>query len=199
MTVNDANNVIQSRDITVWQKAYASAPALPANTVVAGAAWSGYTKAGWTDGGAGFSIAQTFNDVGVDQVPDPLYEIFASRTIQLTAALAEISPANIKLAGGAGTVTVTLGDPTTLGQDELVLGTGITPDINTWGLDIAQPINGLPYRVLVPRGQSTGGVTSTVSPTQKGLANVQVRALPDTTFTPTRILVVRQVTPIIPA
>jgi hypothetical protein len=199
MTVYDKNNVIQSRDITVYSKPYLPTPALPANTVTSATAWtSPYAKRGWTDGGAGFSTEQSFAGVNVDQIPDALYYIGGARAVRLNAALAELDPDNIQLTAGMGEVTVTPGDEDTLGQSELVVTSGeSTAEINTWGLNISQPINGLPFRVLIPQGQSTGNIASTISPTQKGLANLVVQALPDESFTPPRLLVVRKVTPLV--
>jgi hypothetical protein len=199
--MSDKNNVLQSRDLTIYHKPYAASAALPANTVGALTDYpSPWVKDGWTDGGVGFQTEQTFAGVFVDQLPDPLYQIGGARSVRLTAALAELSPANIQRVAGMGATTVTVGDPTTLGQEELVVNSGAgTPEIDTWSLNVPQPINGLPFRILVPQGQSTGNLSSTISPTQKGLANLVVTALPDESFTPPRLLVVRKVTPMVPA
>ncbi len=198
MTTFDKDNVIQSRAIDVYRAAYAPAAALPANTLNATTDWSApFAKVGWTDGGAGFSTQQQFAGVSVDQVPDPLYFIGGVREVRITANLAELSPANIKVAAGMGAVTLTPSTATVNGQEELVVGAGAAvPEIATWGLNIPQPISGLPFRVLVPQGQSTGNLSSTISPTQKGLAALQVQALPDSSFTPARLLVVRKVLPL---
>ena len=196
---NNPNSVLQGRRIAIWQKDYAANAALPANTVASQAAITGYSKRGYSDGGAGFSTEQSRTGVGVDQVASPLYYIDGELSVRMNASLAELDPDNIQLAAGLGEVTDTPGNPTTLGQKELIISDTSSPEINSWLLDIAQPINGLPFRVLMPRGQSTGGISATVSPTQKGLANLVVTSLPDESFTPPRLLVVRQVTPIVPA
>lgn len=198
MTTFDKDNVLQGRGIDIYQEPYVGSAALPANTVSADTDWTApWAKKGWTDGGVGFSTQQQFAGVSVDQEPDPLYFIGGVREVRITANLAELSPANIKLAAGMGAVTVTPATTTVLGQEELVVGAGAAvPEINTWGLNIKQPVSGLPFRVLIPQGQSTGNLSSTVSPTQKGLAALQVQALPDASFTPARLLVVRKVTPL---
>ncbi len=192
------NSVLQTRKIDVYQRPYVAAAALPANTVGADDAWPvPYVKRGWTDGGVGFTTQQQFTAVNVDQVPDPLYQIGGARTLQIDATLAELDPGNIKLVAGMGTATTTPPTATVLGQDELVIDAGASSlEINTWGLNIAQPLNNLPFRVLIPRGQSTGNIAAKVTPTQKGVANLIVTALPDESFTPSRLMVVRQVTPL---
>lgn len=195
----DKNNVIQTRDITIYQKPYLPNAALPANTVTSPTDWgTPFLKKGWTDGGAGFSTEQTFAGVNVDQVPDALYQVGGARAVRFNAALAELAPSNIKLVAGMGAVAETVGSPTTFGQEELVVSGGASvAEINTWGLNITQPVSGLPFRVLIPMGQSTGNIASTISPTQKGLANLVVTALPDESFSPPRLLVVRKVTPMV--
>lgn len=189
------NSVLQGRRIKVWQKDYAASAAMPANTVESQAAITGYTDRGYSDGGIGFSTEQQRTGVGVDQVAAPLYYIDGELSVRMTANLAELDPDNIQLAAGVGAVTTTAPAVGVRGQVELIVPAENSPEINSWLGDIAQPINGLPFRFLIPKGQSTGGISANVSPTQKGLANLVVTALPDESFTPARLLVVRQVTP----
>lgn len=178
----EVNAVIQSRDLTLYQKSYAEEPAFPANTVAAGADISGYTKRQATDGGVGFTAQQDFTGVFIDQRPNRLYSIQGQQTVQINAQLAELTATNMQLATAIGDVETLAATVTAYGHEQLVAGKVRPPEYNTYLLDVPQPINRLPFRIFVPLGQSEGSVNFTISPTQKGIINLVVSALLDESY-----------------
>lgn len=197
MTARDANQILQTGDMYVLYKDYATGAALPANTVLAGTVWSTYTDGGYTDGGLSLNIQNQYGESRVDQEPDPLFRPFQSRTLELRFPLAEFTAPNINLGSGTGTLTTTAAISGTRGQDELVIGSGTAAQYKTWGYDFLQP-NSEAFRILVPKGQASGSANPTVSRTQKGLLNTQITAILDTSFSPARAMVIRDVIPALP-
>lgn len=198
--------VIQSRDLTVFQKAYAEAPTVPtdANIVTATAApsgsLSGYTKKQASDGGVGFSTQQERTPVYIDQKADRLYSIEGARTVQITAQLAEITPENMQLATGMGEVGTLAASASAYGHEELVVGPPTDPEYNTYLVTAPQPFSRLPFGVFVSCAQSEGTLNFNISPTQKAIAALVTTALLDESYDPEDydgglLFIARRITP----
>lgn len=180
--------VIQSRDLTLFQKSYADAPDVPEDDDVvtalatSAATLSGYTKRQATDGGIGFSTQQDRTPVYIDQRADRLYSIEGARTAQITAQLAELTPANMQLATGMGEVSTLAASSSAYGHERLTVGPPTDPEYNTYLSAAKQPFSRLPFTIFVPCGQSEGTLNLAVSPTQKGIAALVATALLDETY-----------------
>ncbi len=178
----DVNAVIQSRDLTLYQKAYAEAPEFPEAHTTAGADLATYTKRQATDGGVGFTANQDSTGVFIDQRPNRLYTIQGQQTVQINAQLAELTAANMQLATAIGEVETLAATVTAYGYEQLVAGAAAGPEYNTYLIDVPQPINRLPFGIFVPLGQSEGSLNFTISPTQKGIINLVASALLDESY-----------------
>lgn len=190
----NADEVIQTGDIVVWHKAYAPSAALLADTVLWGADWSGWTDPGYTDGGIGLNAGAQFNEVRVDQRRDPLWRPFGSRTLEMSFSLAQLSPDNMLVGTGMGSVTTVAPGATARGHEDWIVGDDSGIDVRSWGADVLQ-FNDEAARFLVPKGQPTGNVNPTINRTQKGLIATTITALLDESFSPPRALVFREVLP----
>lgn len=184
--VRDA--VIQGRDLTLFQKAYADAPTVPtdANLVTALATpagvLSGYTKRQATDGGVGLSTQQERTPVYIDQRADRLYSVEGARTVQITAQLAEAALPQIEqLATGMGEVSTLAASSSAYGHDRLTVGPPTDPEYNTLITAAKQPFSRLPFIAFVPCAQSEGTMNFNISPTQKAVAALVATALLDET------------------
>lgn len=190
----DADQVIQTGDIVVWHKSYAASAALPADTVDWGEDWSGWTDPGYTDGGVGLNAGAQFGEVRVDQKRDPLWRPFGGRTLEVSFSLAQLSPANLLVGTGMGSVDTVAASATARGHDDWVVGDDEGVDTESWGADILQ-FNDEAARILVPKGQATGNINPTINRGQKGLIAATITALLDESFSTPRALVYREVTP----
>jgi hypothetical protein len=188
----DANEVIQTGDIVVWYKTYATGADFPADTVTWGEAWAGFTDLGYTDGGVGLNAGAQYSEVRVDQKRDPLFRPFQSRTLEITMQAAQLSPATILVASGMGAVSTHAPNATARGHNDWTVGDDSGTPYRTWGYDLLQ-FNGEAARLLVPKGQATGNVNPTISRTQKGLVTAQITALLDDTFDPSVAMIFREV------
>jgi hypothetical protein len=187
-----ANEVIQTGDIVVWYKTYATGAALPADTVEWGEAWSGFTDLGYTDGGVGLNAGAQYGEVRVDQKRDPLFRPFQSRTLEITMQAAQLAPATILPASGMGAVSTLAPSATARGHNDWTVGDDSGTPFRSWGYDLLQ-FNGEASRIFVFKGQATGNVNPTISRTQKGLVAAQITALLDDTFDPPKALTFREI------
>jgi hypothetical protein len=99
--------ILQTRDIIAYIAAYSAANAMPADSAFGTAPGGTYRDIGGTDGGLGFNIAATFEDVRFDQSIDAVGVIATGREIHLTAQMAEFTLQNLKDATSQGTITTT--------------------------------------------------------------------------------------------
>jgi hypothetical protein len=88
----------------------AASLAMPASTVVLGAAWpAGWTYAGGTDSGLVFGIAKNTQDRTIDEQSTPVNVDTLSTDVTVAVTLAEDTIENIKLSAGSGTLVVNAG------------------------------------------------------------------------------------------
>lgn len=199
MAEPNALAVVAGRQFWVWQKAYNSANAIPANTVLYGADFTGYTKLGYTSGGLTLNWNLQRGTVPVDQELDPILRPAQSRSLTMESNLAEFTPANLQLATGQGDiVTNEIAAITgTRGQHQLDINSDVVDTYNTVIFDIRQQ-NGEAIRIAAWRGLSTGSPQPKFDPTNAAIIQYQLSALPDSSTSPARIAAVRLVTPALP-
>jgi hypothetical protein len=190
--------VIQSRDILLYEKTYASSNAMPANTVAWGTSWTGYTGLGYTDGGVEFRASLDFADVTVDQELDALYQVPTGRDLGLSTSLAEITVGNLNLATGMGTTSTVAAGSGTKGNDDLAISSTIAQTFQTVGLDVKNNSDGEAFRILLYKAFPTGSVTMPFRPDAKAAIAYNARAYPDTSTSPSRIALIRDVIPALP-
>lgn len=192
----DASAVISGRNYQVFSVAWNATTVLPPDATDYGAAWgtpAGQTGAwvnrGYTSQGLGFSMNIQRGEIRVDQEFDPLVRPITARTIQLSTNFAEMTPANIQLASGMGTLDTSIAT-----HVDLDIGSTVTDTYYSWGFDILQP-DGKAFRVLVGKGIATGTPAPRFTPDAPAVIALQVDALVDTATTPVRVVKVRDILP----
>lgn len=190
--------VIQTRDALLYEKAYNASNAMPADTVAWGTAWSGYTGLGYTDGGVEFRASLSFADVNVDQELDAIYQVPTGRDLGLSTNLAEVNPANLQLATGMGTTATVAAGSGTKGHDELAISSTIAQTFQSVGLDVRNPGDSEAIRLLLYKAFPTGSPVLPFRPDAKATIAYNARAYPDTSTSPSRIALFRDIIPALP-
>lgn len=193
----NALGVVAGRQFWVHEKAYDAANAYPADTVVYGASFAGYTQLGYTSGGLGMAWNLQRGSIPVDQELDPVMRPVQSRNLTLDANLAEFNPANILLATGQGSIATVAAASGTRGHDELTITSDVNESYYTVMYDIRQQ-NGESIRIAAWRGLATGSPSPRIEPNNAALTAFQVTALPDSSTSPARLASVRLITPALP-
>lgn len=134
----NADAIIATRAFKGWYKAFATANALPADTVNYGDDITGFTEFGYTSGGLNLSIDQTRNEIRMDQsffaIRNPLSEV----GFTLGTELGEISAQNFLFATGLGSVSTTAPTTGVRGHDDWLLTDDFTDTEYTVLFDIQQ-------------------------------------------------------------
>lgn len=194
MTGN-ADAVIAGRNFIIYSKPHASGNVMPADTVDYGDAWTDYDDRGYTSGGLGLTMNVQRGEIRVDQEFDPITRPVNTRTVQLRSSLSEMTPENLQLASGLGTLPSPVAPGVgTRGHQDLVIDSTVVDDYNTWGYDILQP-DGEAFRILVYKGLATGSPAPQFTPETQALIELQVDALVDTSTSPSRVALIRDVQP----
>lgn len=186
-----------TRNTALFSAPFLTGNALPADTVLFGTPWgSNWVDRGFTQEGIELSMEIDRSEIMVDQLLDPALMPISSRTVKLSGNLAEMTPANLKLGFGQGTITNTAPGSGVRGHDDWDLSATVEDDYNSWGLDVQSDGDGEAFRIFVPKGLAVGSVTSTFGdPSDNAKVPIEIQALPDTSTTPTRILKVRDIIP----
>jgi len=157
------------------------------------AAWE---ARGYTQDGINLSMTVDRDEIGADQVLDPLFRPVTGRDVSISTNLIEMTAANLQLGLGQGKVTTTAPGAGARGFDEFNLEATVTDDYNSWGIDVEQPADGEPFRAIVWKGLATGGVDTTFgNRSAAAQIGIEVAALPDDSVSPTRILTIRDYVP----
>lgn len=193
----NAQEILQTRNLVVYYKAYNAANALP-TAAAYGTPWTGYTDAGLTDGGLSVSIAHSQEAVKADQLFDPAFFVLTDRTITLSTQLAQMSPALMNVASGMGTISSTPAASGTRGNDTLTIN-GTVPNITDYSVGFeAQQQDGEAAQGLVLKGMPSGTLNFNVGQaTQKSLIPLEVTALAQATATDP-VFIYRDITPALP-
>lgn len=191
----DASAVISGRNYQVFSAPWDDSNVLPSDvTVDYGEAWGApYTNRGYTSGGLTFNMNLTRGEIRVDQEFDPVYRPITGRNVTLSCALAEMTPANLQLASGMGTLTPVAGAPTVRPHTDLAINSTVTDDFNSWGFDIRQP-DGWAFRFLIFKGLATGSPQPRFTPDALAEIALEISALVDTSTSPSRVAIIRDIT-----
>lgn len=188
--------VLATRDMIVYNAAYASTNALPADTVLYGTAWGApYTDLGYTDSGLGISLSSDFADIAVDQEIFPVLKVPTGGTLELQTNLAEFTPANIKTATGQGVIT-TVAAGVARGHDDLDISGNPVLTYATVGYDMRHIGDSEAFRIIGWRGLPTGQVKSRVQANDKTVIDFTTTLVPDSANA-NRLLKIRDVIPIV--
>lgn len=140
----------------------------------------------------------TRNEIRVDQEFDPVQTPIATRSIKLTTSFAEMSPDNLQAASGLGTLEAAVAAGSgTRGHQDLTIDNTLADSYNSWGFDIAKP-DGEAERLLVYKGRATGSPSPQFTPENPALIDLEITALVDTSTTPSRIALVRDIVAALP-
>lgn len=190
----NADAVIATRAFKILYKTFDAANALPADTVGYDDAVTGFTDIGYTSGGLTLGVDQTRNEIRVDQEFFPVQNPITEVNVTLGSELAEMTPANFKIATGLGTITTVAAASGTEGHDLLTINSNFTDQFNTILARIKQP-NGEVFDVALWKALATGSVSTTFAPDNPATIAVEWSGLVDTSTSPGRIASVNRVTP----
>lgn len=190
-----ALNVVQSRDIVVFDAPYSASNAMPANSA-AGTAWGApYRDVGYTEGGVGFAIGTSYEDVNVDQEIDPIGVIASGRDIRIRASLAEFTLANLQAAVGQGTLATVAAGAGTRGNTDLALSNTIAVAYRTVGFEVKHGLgDNEAIRVMAWRGQSRAAVEAAFAAGAKAVIPLELQAFPDPNNA-NRVMTIRDIIP----
>lgn len=190
----NADAVIATRAYKLMYKVFNSANALPADTVAYGDAVTGYTDVGYTSGGLNAAMDQTRAEVRVDQSPFPIRNPITEVSFTLSCELAEMTPANLLLASGLGSVTSLAPSTGVRGHDDWALTDSFTDTYRTWFARVQQPDNEV-FQMAIWKGLATGNMDTTFEPDNPATIAIEIQALTDSSTSPARIATVRDVLP----
>jgi hypothetical protein len=194
----DAQAVVAGRNFLVKAAPWDDTNAIPADTVVYGGAWGApWVDRGYTNGGIQFNMNLTRGEVRVDQEFDPITRPITGRNITMSTGFAEMTPANLQLASGMGTIDTVAAGSGTRGHNDLIIDATLTDLYYSWGFDIRQP-DGEAFRVVIYKGLATGNPNPQFTPENAATIALEVSALVDTSTDPSRVALVRDVIPALP-
>lgn len=197
--------MISGRNFLVYSAPHDEENDIPADTVDYGDDWSTvgtmpvpWTNRGYTSGGLTFSAALERGEIRVDQEFDPILRPVTSRSITLGTSFAEITPTNMQLASGMGTLDPLAAGVGTRGHNDLVIDSTINDQYYSFGFDIRQA-NAEAFRIVVFKGIATGSPSVGFTAEDAALIALEVSALVDTSTSPSRIALVRDIIPALAA
>lgn len=194
----DASAVISGRNYLVKSAPWAQAVVMPADTISYGTAWGGtFVDNGYTTGGLHFNLNLTRGEIRVDQEFDPILRPVTNRTFTMTTSLAEMTPANIQLASGMGTLTTVAATSGVRGHNDLSIDSTVNDVFTSFGFDIKQPDDEA-FRILVYKGIATGNPNPAFTPDNAAAIALEISALVDTSTTPSRVALIRDIIPALP-
>lgn len=198
----DAQAVVAGRNFLVYSTPWDDLNSIPLDTVDYGTSWGTptsqllpWTNRGYTNGGLTFTMNLTRGEIRVYQEFDPITRPVTGRNITLSTGLAEMTPENLKLASGMGTLPAAVAPGAgTRGHQDLVISASITDLYFSWGYDIRQP-DGEAFRFVIWKGLATGSPAPAFTPDAPATIALEVSALVDTSTSPSRVALVRDVLP----
>lgn len=193
----NAQKIIATREFDIYKADWASSNAMPADSVLFGAISAPFAQAGYTIGGLGTQFQVNRGAINVDQAPDPILTPVTGRNITLNTNLAEITPENLEDAAGLGTTSTTPATTGARGHTDLVIGENI-PDKFLSVLFEAQKQDGEAFRILAYKCQATGSPNVQIRPTEAAQIALSLGARVDSSTTPARVMLVRDIIPALP-
>lgn len=177
---------------------YSAGQTFPADSAWGTSPAGTWRDVGYTDGGLGFNVENSFEDVTVDQSIDPIAVIASGRNVRLSAQMAEFTMQNLKDATSQGTLTTTAASSGVRGHTDLAFDNTI--GINYLGVyfDVKHALgDGEPMRFVGWRGQVRSAVAATLNATSKLILPFEVQLFPDPNNS-NRVLSVRDVIAALP-
>lgn len=150
-------------DIIITKADVWSAPvgtSIPADTVAAGASWSGWTRVGFTKEGVKLAYEFDTADAKIQQALAPVLRRKKSEGVKLETVMAEFTADGLKLAWGNGTVTQTAAGAGQPGKEEYVVGGSPVMDEKAWGFEgsyIDEDGATFPIRVFIFKATAEAG------------------------------------------
>lgn len=179
MTVTP-ENVVQTRDIGVWEAPYSAAATFPANSAWGTSPGGTFRDMGATDGGVNVNIGIEYEEVTVDQLIDPVLIIPSGRNVTLEATLAEPTAANLNAAlGGNMTLATTAASSGVRGYQDADLNPTLLNAYKTVYLDMKHPGDGEAIRILAWKAQGRGSPNVAFAPGAKATIPFTAQAFPD--------------------
>lgn len=189
--------VLQSRDIICYIAPYSAALAFPADSAWGTAPGGTLRDIGYTDGGLGFNVENTFEDVLVDQSIDPIAVLGTGRNVTLSAQMAEFTMQNLRDATAQGTLTTVAASAGVRGHTDLAFDNTIALNYLATYFDVRHSLGDAEsMRFLLWRGAVRSATAATISATSKVILPFEVQAFPDPNNA-NRVLTVRDVIPAI--
>lgn len=193
--MGDVSAVVFGRNFAVWSAPFLTANALPADTVDWGAAWpTGFVNRGYTNDGLTINMGITRGEIRVDQELDPIAQPVTARAIRFQTSLAEMTPANLQLASGLGSLVTVAPATSTRGHVDLEIHGSVADVYNSWGFDIQQQ-DTMPFRAIIFRGLAVANPTPKFEPANPANTALDVAALVDSSTSPSRVATIRDVLP----
>lgn len=192
-----ATKVEQTRNIAARLAPYASANALPANTVVWDGVWGGsWVDAGYTSGGLHFSTEVSRSPIEVDQELDPIFMVATGRTATMNTNLSEFDVDSIVIGTGQGSVATLAATTAARGYEEWSMGSTVSDTGYAIGFDI-DGRDGEPIRFVGWNGFPNAGMTlDFVKDSSTGaLIPVSFQLTPDAANS-NRIATIRDISPV---
>lgn len=176
----DGQLVQQGRNFLFYDAAYSSTNAMPTPDAF-GTAWGGpFRDVGYSDGGIGFNVGTTYEDVLVDQEIDPVGVIASGRDIRITAQLAQFTIQNLQAAIGQGTTNTVAPSPGVRGYTDLAIGNTINVNYRTAGFEVQRSLGDQESIIgMVWRGQNRSSVQATFAANAKTIIPYEIQAFPD--------------------
>lgn len=194
----NSNNILQSRDMAAYIADYSSSLTMPTDSAWNTAPGGTWRDIGYTDGGLGFNVENSFEDVTVDQSVDPVAVIGTGRNVRLSAQMAEFTMQNLKDATSQGTLTTTAATSGVRGHTDLDFDNTIAVNYKAVYFDVKHALgDSEPMRFVLWRGQVRSAVSATINAGSKLVLPFDVQAFPDPNNS-NRVLQVRDIIAALP-
>lgn len=194
----NSQQILQSRDIIAYISAYSAALTVPVDSAWSTAPGGTWRDIGYTDGGLGFNVETTFEDVAVDQSIDPVAVIGTGRNLRLSAQMAEFTMQNLKDATSQGTLTTVAAASGVRGHTDLAFDNTVGVNYLAVYFDVRHALGDAEsMRFVGWRGQVRSAISGTLSAASKLILPFETQLFPDPNNA-NRVLTVRDVIPALP-
>lgn len=190
--------ILQSRDIIAYIAPYSAALVVPADSAWGTSPAGTWRDIGYTDGGLGFNVENTFEDVLVDQSIDAVGVIATGRNVTLSAQMAEFTMQNLKDATSQGTLSTVAAASGVRGHTDLAFDNTIAVNYLGVYFDVKHALgDSESMRFVGWRGQVRSAIAATMSAASKVILPFEVQLFPDPNNS-NRVLSVRDIIAALP-
>lgn len=194
-----ALNVQQGRDFIFYDALYASTNAMPADSAPGTSPGAPWRDVGYTDGGIGFNIGTSYDDVRVDQEVDLVAVIPTGRDIRITAQMAEFTLTNLQAAIGQGSTSTVAASSGVRGHTDLAMSNTIAVTYRSALAAVKRSLSNdqEDFRIAIWRGQCRSAVQSSFQAGAKTIIPYEIQAFPDPNNS-NRVMMLRQILAALP-